>query len=167
MTVVGKQSGREIRPYQTDSGDSILMLHPNFRKAEEVFSHEHNQNRVETWLFRLSGWFVSLIGFNCLGAILEYLSKQTCKTKIIVHHMIIAFSSVQEHPLVARALALNYTSIPFTFSVSSTFIVTGISWLFYRPLLAFILVFLAALPSLYAVTKVYFQSQQDRRRRRY
>ena len=80
MTVVGKQSGREIRPYQTDSGDSILMLHPNFRKAEEVFSHEHNQNRVETWLFRLSGWFVSLIGFNCLGAILEYLSAQTYKT---------------------------------------------------------------------------------------
>ena len=38
VSVVGRQSGREIRPYATESGEELLFLYPGARKPEEVFN---------------------------------------------------------------------------------------------------------------------------------
>ena len=56
-TVVGKQAGREIRPYQTETGEELLLLQPGVRGAGEVFQAEHINNRTATWIYRLAGWF--------------------------------------------------------------------------------------------------------------
>ena len=78
---MGKQSGREIRPFETDSGEDLLFLHPGLRKPEEVFQYEHAQNRLETWMYRLFSWFVMFLGYNCLSPILDIISKSL---KIVV-----------------------------------------------------------------------------------
>ena len=57
FTVVGKQSGREVRPYQTESGEELLLLHAGIRGAGEMFQTEKNNNRTATWVYRLAGWF--------------------------------------------------------------------------------------------------------------
>lgn len=64
VTVVGKQSGREIRPFQTETGEELLFLYPGIRKTEEVFQFEHAQNRLQTWIFRLLGWFFMFLGMS-------------------------------------------------------------------------------------------------------
>ena len=56
VTVVGRQSGRELRPYQTTAGEDILLLRPGHREVEEVFNSEHYNNRTTTWIYRLAGW---------------------------------------------------------------------------------------------------------------
>ena len=56
-TAVGRQAGREVRPYQTETGEELLLLHQGVRGAGEVFQTEHNNNRTATWIYRLAGWF--------------------------------------------------------------------------------------------------------------
>ena len=92
--MVGKQSGREIRPYLTQTGEELLFLYPGTRKPEEVFHFEHSQNRyvvsfsehfknkltkpfhrLQTWLLRLLGWFVMFLGFNCMSNLLDIIGK--------------------------------------------------------------------------------------------
>ena len=72
---VGRQSGREIRPYQTSAGEDILLLRPGLRwgletsfddhcivandvvrDVSEVFNSEQWNNRTATWIYRLAGW---------------------------------------------------------------------------------------------------------------
>ena len=54
-TVAGRQSGREIRPYKTETGEELLILHGGIRTAAEVFRSEHISNRTTTWIYRLAG----------------------------------------------------------------------------------------------------------------
>ena len=72
--MVGRQSGREIRAYQTQvkifldvhknilpthhgqAGEELLLLRAGQRGVEEVFSSEHDTNRTATWIYRLAGW---------------------------------------------------------------------------------------------------------------
>ena len=75
VSVVGKQSGREIRPFETESGEELLFMYPGVRKSEEVFQYEHAQNRLQTWLYRLLGWFLMFLGFNCLSSLLDIIGK--------------------------------------------------------------------------------------------
>ena len=72
--MVGRQSGREIRAYQTQvkiffgrsqiflpprhgqAGEELLLLRAGQRGVEEVFSSEQDTNRTATWIYRLAGW---------------------------------------------------------------------------------------------------------------
>ena len=75
VTVVGKQSGREIRPFETETGEELLFLYPGERKAQEVFHFEHAQNRLQTWIYRLVGWFLMFLGYNCLSSLLDLIGE--------------------------------------------------------------------------------------------
>ena len=75
VTVVGKQSGREIRPFETETGEELLFLYPGMRKPDEVFDYEHAQNRLQTWIYRLLGWFAMFLGFNCVSNLLDIIGK--------------------------------------------------------------------------------------------
>ena len=94
---MGKQSGREIRPYQTETGDELLMLQKGFKTTDEVFHFEHAQNRLQTWVNRLMGWFATFLGFVCLSSMLDLI--------------------VDIDPRIRRPLELWFTSLPFSFSV--------------------------------------------------
>ena len=74
--MVGRQSGREIRAYQTQvkifsdvhkpqiflpplhgqAGEELLLLRAGQRGVEEVLSSEQDTNRTATWIYRLAGW---------------------------------------------------------------------------------------------------------------
>lgn len=78
VTVVGKQSGREIRPFKTENGDELLFLHTGrLRKPTEVFHAEHALNRIHIWLYRLIGWFVSFLGLNCISPLLDIIGQSS------------------------------------------------------------------------------------------
>ncbi len=88
VTVVGKQSGRELRPYRvTETGHDLLILHPGLRKPEEVFQQEHNQNRMDTLVNRGGGWFCLFLAFNCAAAVMDAIGqRQTISHKLKNKH---------------------------------------------------------------------------------
>ena len=71
--MVGKQSGREIRPFETETGEELLFLYPGMRKQDEVFDYEHAQNRLQTWIYRLLGWLAMFLGYNCVSNLLDII----------------------------------------------------------------------------------------------
>ena len=99
ITVVGRQSGREIRPFPVqETGGELLIMQQGLRKPEEVFQHEHAQNRslplpaglskpffkicfstldhrLNTLINRGSGWFCLFLGFNCASTLLDVIGE--------------------------------------------------------------------------------------------
>lgn len=82
VTVVGRQSGREVRPFRTQSGDELLLLHDGLLKPGEVFHREHAQTRAQVWIYRMGAVFLAFLGANCCGNILEILGKVQPSTYI-------------------------------------------------------------------------------------
>jgi len=66
FTVVGRQAGREVRPYKTEGGEELLILQEGIRSPAEVFRTEQNNNRTQTWLYRLGGWLAMFLGLTLL-----------------------------------------------------------------------------------------------------
>ena len=54
----------------------LLLLYNGFRRAEDIFHHEHVQNRMQTWLCRAVGWLIAFLGFTCLASILDAMSEE-------------------------------------------------------------------------------------------
>ena len=76
VTVVGRQSGREIRPYYSETGSKeLLFLHQGLRSPQDVFQSEHAQNRIQTWAFRIGAWLGIFIGLNCISHLLEMIGE--------------------------------------------------------------------------------------------
>jgi hypothetical protein len=69
------QVGKEIQPYQTFSGDEILMLRYGHLTLEEMFFEEQVRNRWQTWAYRGLGWLMMFLGANCLTNILLVIGK--------------------------------------------------------------------------------------------
>jgi len=140
FTAVGKQSGREVRTYTTESGEELLILHEGIRAAWEVFRTEHILNRTTTWMYRLVGWFVLFLGLLCISRLLEM--------------------ALDEQPWLRRLLALGLTSLPFSVSITTTLIIIGTGWVWYRPIVGVALLTLAVAPYVVPVTRLII----DRRR---
>jgi len=141
FTMVGRQSGREIRPYQTSAGEDILLLRPGLRDVSEVFNSEQWNNRTATWIYRLAGWLVSFLGLSCMSTLLEIFMDQ--------------------HPLVRRVVSLSITNLHFSVSITVTLFIIGVAWVLYRPLLALLLVLFGALPHLVPLARVWVSSRHE------
>ena len=87
LTAVGAQTGREILPYQTSSGEELFILQKGLRDAGSVFLTEQHHNRTWTWIYRLVGWFPTFLGLCCLNTLLELVLDLCCH---LGHH---------QHPL--------------------------------------------------------------------
>ena len=144
-TVVGRQAGRELRPYMTLAGEELLILHPGIRGAGEVFQNEHNNNRTSTWLYRLIGWFVMFLGLSCLSTMLEML--------------------LDLHPPIRRVLVLDFSSLQFSVSVTLTLMILGCGWLWYRPLVGLAVLGLAGLPYMVPVARIILERGHRQRQR--
>jgi len=145
VSVVGRQSGREIRPYATEAGEELLFLYPGVRKPDEVFNFEHSQNRLQTWLYRLLGWFLMFLGYNCVSSLLDII--------------------VDDSPQIRRVLVLGVTSLPFSFALSTFLLFLGCGWIIYRPLMGGLLLMMAILPSSIAFYRVQQRRDLEWRRR--
>lgn len=145
VTIVGKQSGRELRPYETESGDELLLLYNGFRRAEDIFHHEHVQNRMQTWLCRAVGWLIAFLGFTCLASVLDAM--------------------IDDHPAVRGPLTLGFANMQFSFALITTLLATASGWIMYRPVLGVILIALAGGPLIVTVFKNYRRWQVESRHR--
>jgi len=133
-TAVGRQSGREIRPYQTEGGEELLLLQDGVRGAGEVFHTEQFNNQTATWIYRLAGWFVTFLGLSCLSSLLEMMMDQ--------------------YPIMRKMVAMGVTSLHFSVSITLSLFIIGVGWVWYRPLLGLLLLVVGLLPHSVPVARV-------------
>ena len=77
MSIIARQVGNTLHPYQTMAGPEIYIVHMGKLDPEQMFSTEHAQNRFLTWCYRLGGWFLIFIGLSCFNKILQSFGKYT------------------------------------------------------------------------------------------
>jgi hypothetical protein len=68
ISAVGKQTGTALGPYQTVSGDALLMAENGTVAADVMFSNAETANTVLTWVLRLAGLLLMWVGFALLMA---------------------------------------------------------------------------------------------------
>ena len=143
LTAVGAQTGREILPYQTSSGEELFILQKGLRDAGSVFLTEQHHNRTWTWIYRLVGWFPTFLGLCCLNTLLELV--------------------LDLYPGVRSVVTLGTTSIPFSVSISLTLSIIGLGWSWYRPVVGLALLIMGLLPYLLPASRILAQTQHQHR----
>ena len=172
FSVVGRQSGREIRPYQTRAGEELLLLQVGSRDPAQMFQTEHYNNRTTTWVYRLAGWlgdtllhsvsFISLNTFSFLPrSVLPLLPAgdvpgpephsqdpgQPLRDQpplLCVREPHLAHHKYDRHSLLAVHITRGYS---------------GLAWLLYRPLLSLLLVSAGVSPHLIPLVKLWLRNR--------
>ncbi|XP_043563496.1 transmembrane protein 43 [Chiloscyllium plagiosum] len=119
VTVVARQQGDQLLPYQTQSGNVLELLYEESLSATEVFEREHAANSMLTWGLRFAGWMLMFLGMKLM-------------TKIF--HAIVDWV-----PIIRDLVSLGLTVFAGCVATSLTLLTIALGWLFYRPLVALLL----------------------------
>lgn len=113
---IGRQEGTGLTPFRTTNGEEILLAEPGTLSAEALIARGHEDNRVMTWILRIAGMVVLLIGFGLFFAPVNLLASLV--------------------PLLGSLVA----GATFLIALAATLLVgptvIALAWLAYRPLLA-------------------------------
>src|SRR5690606_28620639 len=73
VSIVGQQEGNRLTGYQTEAGDSILIVSTGEVPAEQMFAGAEAGNSTMTWLLRVVGVVALYLGFAMVLAPLGVL----------------------------------------------------------------------------------------------
>lgn len=134
VSVIGKQSGNKIVPYETERGN-ITLLEMWDISHEQMFLNAKKQKQTSRWLTRL------LLGLLMWGGFCMLISPLR-----ILHFV---------SPLFGNIVSGSLIFISFFVSCLLVAIATGIAWLFYKPLIGFGLIVLSVvgLATIFTSTK--------------
>lgn len=116
LSIIGRQTGHGIRPWQADSGSQVLMVQTGVLAAEQMFSQAHSGNSSMTWIFRALGTLLLVIAIN-----------------MVLGPLSVAASVL---PVLSRVLAMGTGLIATCVGVALSVFTMALAWIFYRPLLA-------------------------------
>lgn len=123
VSVLGKIFNGQIGPYRTSQNTTIEILKPGIHSAEDMIESAKTANVIRTWLIRFLGFFLFFIGINTI-------LKPVATVGVVL-------------PFLGRLLSSGLGLVAGLISLILTFIVIAIAWIFYRPLLAIVLLVLA------------------------
>ena len=116
LSIIGRQTGHGIRPWQADSGSQVLMVQTGVVAAEQMFSQAHSGNSSMTWIFRALGTLLLVIAIN-----------------MVLGPLSVAASVL---PVLSRVLAMGTGLIATCVGLALSVFTMALAWIFYRPLLA-------------------------------
>lgn len=116
VSIIGRQDGNQIGPYQTRAGDRIFMMEAGRVPSQEMFRHAEEGNTLFTWVLRIVGMVLLWIGFSMIMGPLGVLA-----SVLPILGDIVNFGT----GLIGMALA---------FVVGP--LVMAIAWFWYRPIVA-------------------------------
>ncbi|XP_006017858.1 transmembrane protein 43 isoform X1 [Alligator sinensis] len=140
VTVIARQRGEQLVPYQAKSGDVLQILYVGDLSAEEVFQKEHESNTMKTWGLRAAGWLAMFVGINLMTRIL--------------------YTLVDWFPVVRDLVNIGLKAFAFCIATSLSLLTISVGWLFYRPLWALMIALLSAVPIVIAKSRVPAKKQQ-------
>lgn len=116
ISVVGRQTGNRIGPYQTQAGDAILMAQSGTVPADAMIRAAERENTLMTWGLRLVGAAAIFFGF------------------VMVFRPIAVVGDVI--PFVGRLLRGGIGLVAGVATLVLAPLVIALAWLAYRPLIA-------------------------------
>jgi hypothetical protein len=125
VSIIAEQTGETFRPFQPKtSTNQIEMLAVGNQSAKQMVTAAQQGNVVITWIIRLIGFLCMAIGFylvlNPIAILTDFL------------------------PFISTAVGFVLGLLSFLVAVPLTLITIAIAWVFYRPMLAFALLGVAA-----------------------
>lgn len=124
VSIVSRQIGRSFEPYRAKAGGTIHMLSPGIVGAENMFQQAQRTNVMWTWLFRLGGFVLMLIG---VAMILRPLA--------VIADVI---------PFLGSIVGAGTGILSFLTAAPLAFLTIAAAWLRYRPVIGLSFVILAA-----------------------
>jgi len=116
ISVIGRQAGHGIAPWQSDSGTELLLVTAGVVPAAQMLDRAVSANHTMTWIWRVLGTVLMIVAFS---SILGPLS--------------VAASVL---PLLGRVLAMGTGLIATGLGLGLSVLTIGVAWLVYRPLLS-------------------------------
>ena len=74
VSVLSKQSGAELSPFETSNGESIEHLMLGKMNTAEMFNSLKFENTLFAWLLRIGGWVLLIVGFSLITGPLKTLA---------------------------------------------------------------------------------------------
>lgn len=116
ISVIGRQTGHGIRPWQTDSGTGLMLVSAGLVPAGQMFDQAVSANSTMTWIWRALGTVLMIVAFS---SILGPLSV-----------------AASVFPLLGRVLAMGTGLIATGLGLGLSVLTMGLAWVVYRPLLS-------------------------------
>lgn len=114
ISIVGAQRGQGIAPYQTASGDKLLIVQNGALSASEMFNAAASANSLMTWVLRIAGIVLLILGFSAL------LGPLSVAASVL--------------PFLGSILAFGTGVVAGIAGISLGSLTIGVAWFFYRPL---------------------------------
>lgn len=115
VSVIGKQSGEEVRAYKTSNGRSQALLTNGSADIEEMISEAQDANKTMTWILRFVGLFLMYLGFSSLFKFIETIAKVL--------------------PFLANLVGVATGIVAFCLTLVFGFLTIAIAWLAVRPVI--------------------------------
>ena len=125
VSVIARQAGASFAPFVTQAGGSIELLQAGARSSAEMIQKAQQDNRIVTWLIRLGGFLLMLIGLN------------------VVFRPLSVLASVL--PFLGRVVAAGTGLVAFLLAAVCSISTVAAAWIVYRPLLGAALLAVAVL----------------------
>ena len=119
VSLIAQQAGATFAPYQTKAGDKLSLLVAGQQPAAAMFKQAQEDNVTMTWILRLVGFLMMLIGL------------------VMIFKPISVFGDVV--PIVGSALGAGLFVFSFMLSVALSLGTIAVAWLAYRPVLGVLL----------------------------
>ena len=123
VSIVAQQIGQSLEPYRAQAGGTIHMLNLGMVGAENMFQQAQRSNVMWTWIFRLGGFILMLIG---VAMILRPLA--------VIADVI---------PFLGSIVGAGTGLLSFLIAAPFAFLTVAVAWLRYRPVIGISFVILA------------------------
>ncbi len=123
-SILSAQSGKSFKPYLTSEETYISVIKKGRLTKEEMFKMEHSANNMLTNILRVVGFLLIFFGIKMLFNILEVIGD------II--------------PIVGNIIGFGVSIIAGVLAFVISFIVAGLAWFAYRPVMSLIFIGVAA-----------------------
>lgn len=124
VSIVSRQIAQSFEPYRAKAGGTINMLNLGIVGAENMFQQAHQSNVMWTWILRVGGFILMLVG---VAMILRPLS--------VLADVI---------PFLGSIVGAGTGILSFLIAAPFAFVTVAVAWLRYRPVIGISLLVLAA-----------------------
>lgn len=124
VSVMAVQSGNTFAPYTATNGKQKFLLYEGLLSAEQIVKNEENKAMLLRWILRAAGVLILWFGFALLAKPLATIGDVV--------------------PFLGSVVGFLTGGIAFLLAAGISFVVIAVSWLAFRPVLAFSLLAVAA-----------------------
>lgn len=120
VSVIAKQVGNTFEPYRAKAGGSLELLETGVCTAEAMIQAAQDSNRMLTWILRLVGYVVMLVGLNMIFKVVSVLADVL--------------------PMLGSIVRAGTGLIAFLLAAILSLITIAVAWIVFRPILGLILI---------------------------